>query len=80
MPRLTKTVVAVALTAFAAAAPSADARWQHFAAPSGATGAPPSTGQLLRQAKQAFAPGGRAADLTPVLKQLATRLPDLHGS
>ena len=79
MPLLSKTVVAVALTASAVAAPAADARWQHFASPSTTTGTA-STGQLLRQAKQAFAPGGPPADLTPVLKELAARLPHLSGS
>jgi hypothetical protein len=79
LPRPMKTVLAVALTAAAVAAPSADARWQHFGAPAPVAAAP-TTGQLLQQAKRALAPGGPATDLTPILKQLAQRLPNLHGS
>src|SRR4051794_23897741 len=65
MPRLTKIILAV-LLAVLLVAPAAEA-------------AP--TKQLLRQAKEALrdAPGA-PTDLTPILKQLAVRLPGLQGS
>jgi hypothetical protein len=42
---------------------------------------PPTTKQLLKQAHGAFHGGaGRATDLTPVLRELARRLPHLQGA
>ena len=66
MPRLAKTVLAVAMFSALLAAP-AEARSV-------------STPKLLKQAEQAFAPGGARVDVSPLLRELATRLPHLRGS
>jgi Bacterial Ig-like domain/Family of unknown function (DUF6055) len=65
MPRLLKAVLTVALSSFLLAAPAADAQ---------------STKTLLKRTKQALAPGGRPVEPTPLLRELAIRLPSLHGS
>jgi hypothetical protein len=65
MPRLLKAVLTVALSSFLVAAPAADAQ---------------STKTLLKRTKQALAPGGRPAEPTALLRELAVRLPSLHGS
>ncbi|MEA2440716.1 MAG: hypothetical protein QOH76_2140 [Thermoleophilaceae bacterium] len=78
MSRLLKTALAVALFTAVAAAP-AEARWRVFGSSSSAPKAV-STHQLLKHAKQALAPGGGKTDLTPILREIATRLPGLRGS
>ena len=79
MSRLSKTFVAV-LSAAALGAPAAHAQVQHFASPpSPATATTTSTPELLKQARRAF-DGRSAADLTPLLRELAARLPSLRGS
>jgi hypothetical protein len=65
MPRLLKAALAVAVSCVVFAAPPADAQ---------------STHKLLKQAKQALAPGGPTVEPTPLLRDLAVRLPSLHGS
>jgi hypothetical protein len=68
MPRLRKTVLAVlvAILATAAATATADAA---------------TTGQLLTHAKRALrGTPGAPNDVTPLLKELSTRLPHLHGT
>jgi Bacterial Ig-like domain/Family of unknown function (DUF6055) len=65
MPRLLKAVLTVALSSFLLAVPSAQAQ---------------STQTLLKRTKQALTPGGRAIEPTPLLRELAVRLPSLHGS
>jgi Bacterial Ig-like domain/Family of unknown function (DUF6055) len=65
MPRLVTTVLTVVLFSLLFAAASADAQ---------------STKTLLKQTKQAFTPGGAPAEPTPLLRDLAVRLPSLHGS
>ena len=65
MPRLLKAALTVALSSFLLAAPAADAQ---------------STQTLLKRTKQALTPGGRPIEPTPLLRDLAVRLPSLHGS
>jgi hypothetical protein len=65
MPRLLKAVLTVALSSFLLAVPSAQAQ---------------STRTLLKRTKQALTPGGRPIEPTPLLRELAVRLPALHGS
>jgi hypothetical protein len=65
MPRLLKAVLTVVISSFLLAAPAADAQ---------------STKTLLKRTKQALTPGGRPAEPTPLLRELAVRLPSLHGS
>jgi Big-like domain-containing protein len=65
MPRLLKAVLTVALSSFLLAVPSAQAQ---------------STQTLLKRTKQALTPGGRPIEPTPLLRELAVRLPALHGS
>jgi Big-like domain-containing protein len=65
MPRFVKTVLAVAVSGVLVAAQAADAQ---------------STQKLLTRAKQALAPGGPAIEPTPVLRDLAVRLPSLRGA
>jgi hypothetical protein len=64
MPRFAKAVLAVLASSVL------------FAAPAGAQ----STKTLLKQAKSALAPGGPVVEPTPILRDLAVRLPSLHGS
>jgi hypothetical protein len=78
MPRFAKTVLAVAMFSVVLAAP-AEARWQVSGSPA-QTSKTASIHQLLKQAKQALAPGGGKTDLTPILRELAARLPELRGS
>jgi hypothetical protein len=81
MSRLSKTFVAV-LSAAALTVPAAQAQVQHFASPPpppASDAATVSTPQLLKQARRAFA-GRSATDLTPLLRELAARLPSLKGS
>jgi hypothetical protein len=79
MQSLAKTILAV-LSAAAIAASSAHAQVQHFASPpSPGPATTASTPQLLKQAKGVFQ-GRTATDLTPLLRELASRLPGLHGS
>jgi hypothetical protein len=65
MPRLLKAALVVAVSCVVVAAPPANAT---------------STKKLLTQAKQALAPGGPAIEPTPLLRDLAVRLPSLQGS
>jgi hypothetical protein len=66
MPRFAKTVLTVALSSFFfVLVPGAQAQ---------------STKTLLKQTKQAFSPAGPPAEPTPLLRELAVRLPSLHGS
>jgi Bacterial Ig-like domain len=65
MPRVLKTVLTVAISSFLLAAPAAQAQ---------------STQTLLKRTKQALTPGGRPIEPTPLLRELAVRLPSLHGS
>ena len=56
------------------------AGWQHFSSPGlSMSPAPASTKQLLKQATTAFRQR-TGTDLTPVLRQLAVRLPHLKGA
>jgi hypothetical protein len=65
MPRLLRAVLTVALSSFLLAAPAAGAQ---------------STQTLLKRTKQALTPGGRPVEPTPLLRELALRLPSLQGS
>jgi hypothetical protein len=65
MPRFAKTALAVVLSLFLFAAAGAQAQ---------------STKTLLKRTKQALTPGGRPVEPTPLLRDLAVRLPSLHGS
>jgi hypothetical protein len=65
MPRLLKAVLTAAFLSFVLAAPAAHAQ---------------TTKTLLKRTKQALAPGGRPVEPTPLLRELAIRLPSLHGS
>jgi hypothetical protein len=88
MPRILKVTVAAIALALAAAAPAAQAApgTQRFASPRAALVTAPqaiSPSQALRRARRAWhttGTGRGAADLTPLLRQLATQLPQLHGS
>jgi hypothetical protein len=65
MPRFATSVLAAVLSIFLLAAAGAHAQ---------------STQTLLKRTKQALTPGGRPAEPTPLLRDLAVRLPSLHGS
>jgi hypothetical protein len=79
MSRLSKTILAV-LSIAALSASAAEAQVQHFASPpSPAASTTASTPQLLKQARSALEQRS-ATDLTPVLRELAARLPGLRGS
>ena len=83
MHRPLRTLVAsLAVSAAAlAAATSADARWQHFAGPSaGLSSATPAPAEALKLARRAFRGHAPGTDLTPLLRQLAVHLPELHGA
>jgi hypothetical protein len=65
MPRLVKAALTVAVSCVVFAAPPAGAQ---------------STHTLLKQTKQALAPGGPSIEPTTLLRDLAVRLPSLQGS
>jgi hypothetical protein len=65
MPRLVKATLVAAVSCVLFAAPPAGAE---------------STHTLLKHTKQALAPGGPAVEPTALLRDLAVRLPSLHGS
>ena len=81
MSRLAMTTLAVlSAAALAASTGQAQAQVQHFASPPSPTaGTSAPTAQLLKQARRAL-DGRSATDLTPLLRDLAARLPSLHGS
>ena len=66
MPRFAKTVLTVVMSScLLVVVPGAQAQ---------------TTKTLLKQTKQAFSPAGPPAEPTPLLRELAVRLPSLHGS
>jgi hypothetical protein len=80
MSRLVTTITAALAVAAITASAAYAASWQHFSSPGlSMSPAPASTKQLLKQAKTAFQQR-TGTDLTPVLRQLAVRLPQLKGS
>jgi hypothetical protein len=80
MSRLATTITAVLMTAALTASAAQAAGWQHFSSPSMVpAAAPASTKQLLKQATTAFRQY-TGTDLSPVLRQLAIRLPHLTGA
>ncbi|MEA2467631.1 MAG: hypothetical protein QOJ57_1757, partial [Thermoleophilaceae bacterium] len=78
MSRFVKTILAV-LSAVALSVSTAQAQVQHFASPPTPAATGLSTPQLLKQAQRALEQRS-SADLTPLLKELAARLPGLRGS
>jgi hypothetical protein len=80
MSRLVKTILAVlSAVAVALSAATAQAQVQQFASPPSPTATATSTPQLLKQVRRALAQRS-GPDVTPLLKELAARLPSLSGS
>jgi hypothetical protein len=80
MSRLVTTITAALVVAAFTASAAYAAGWQHFSSPGLAMSpAPASTTQLLKQAKTAFRQR-TGTDLSPVLRQIAIRLPHLKGA